>query len=339
MYIRELFLSGEFKRCYKESEFNTVVYVYQIIYFTSFTIGPFTPLLFENVDIHWFIQIDQNVCIGLFLMAVQLIFVIVAYFCLYNLSNDLGYEIFMQIEADKKESNTGIQKEVTAECNNGSNHNVEATNKYIPIKYRKDLLSLKDIITDIDIMLVIFSCSLLNLSGSFMELQINMFSVNILKWSLNRLSGLTFAGIGFSVLFTTITHKQILKNSSSTYFSFFSCLVGSLAATSLFMFINGTRIQFMLLEILIFCLICILYLFIFGTLAFGRYLLFSLVPSHSASQCEGLRMSSIRISSGLAYFLAAPTFEYLFTLYFILNGIVFVLCCLFHLKRNTFTTV
>ena len=278
-------------------------------------------------------------------MTIQFIFVIISYFGLYNLSIEPGYELFLQTFKKEMEEQLDDNEEQNI-LSQSKDSNIHSTSKtvsttiYVPLKERKDLLTFGDILTNMDILLLIISSSFSSLLASFIELQTNMFCVNILKWSLNKLSGVTFIAIGFSVLLITITHRLVLKYSWMIYPFYVVCFLLSTIVMCSFMLIYATNIQPMIIETLVVCMVFLWNLFCtFGALAFGRFLLFTLVPLHSSSHCEGIRNSASRISCGLAYFLAAPTFNYLFILYTTLCVIIIVLCFMFYIRRATFTAV
>ena len=359
----------------------------------SYIRGPCTPLLFQNVNINWVIRIDQNVSIGIFLMLIQVIFVIVSCLGICNLSTEPGYELFLKeketcnfpkndSESDKvyyskialededySDGNEARDENVALKSNNNNDtvlsndsssdeeecvenaptlqmkdHQTEDLSSYINsdesllLKLKLQHITLKELFMDIDSFLVIFSSSMSTLLVALIELQLNMLCLYHLKWSLNELSLTTLIAVIISFLLVTVSSKEILKYSTKFYIFYGVCFILYTCNLMMLMMLDAAKfhIHFSLQIGLVF-LICFVNSFSgTGGLTFARLLMFTLVPSHSSSYCEGVRNSISRIFCGAAFYLAAPTFPYLVTLYSILILVLGILMCSFYTRRKSF---
>ena len=301
--------TGEFTRCYGKNELNNVIAKYGMVYTCSFVIGPCTPLLLQWIHYNkWPIILDQSNCIGILLMLIQTIFAICVYFGFSNLSDEPGYALFVEEEQEiHKKNNEKILKLMDGDQICGINtDNDEKVELIDSKKSKQEILTIREMITQFDLMLVIFSSAYSTFLSGIIDLQINMVCLYALKWTLTDISIATGIGFTLNAAASMLSYKRLMQKGENVYF--FNLVSFTLAWICLCLlnfakenYINKYAGQMAIVITQLFLN------FYYGCSATttGRLLLFTLVPSHSSSSCEGVRTALSRIMVGVAFYIAA----------------------------------
>ena len=177
-----------------------------------------------------------------------LIFGMVSYAFLTNLTKHPGYEIYkteaLAMCACDTESQSAGEVSEAAHVNESSD---------------EIMLSTKDIVTDYDLLMVLLGSGLIGFIYCLGEITINIVAMSNFRWSLTTVSVVTL----FCVLVATTLMKilQILKGITNTYYLYALCVVLNwLFVALLLVTLNIHVTRFSLQTIMFFLfLICLLY--------------------------------------------------------------------------------
>ena len=149
----------------------------------SYGIAPLSPLVFKWVNYQVFgMEINQYNAIGLLMVVVTILYQIVAYFCLTNLTKEPGYQIFLKLE-DREDQNSLASDKSS----------------------RKKLISFKEIFTNFDIDQILVEVLVGGVTYSQFEVGINLLALNMFSWSLTYLGIVTLVGIFLAAILMRVT--------------------------------------------------------------------------------------------------------------------------------------
>ncbi|XP_066922872.1 uncharacterized protein [Clytia hemisphaerica] len=307
-------MSGEFSRVYTKDELGKVLSIYHISASLVYAIAPSTPALFTDVQFHIGpIEINQYNCVGLVLSIVLLLYAILAFINVTDLTKESGYQIF--IKRFKQENST----------TKGDGHSGER------------LWSLMDTVTNINLLSIILPDGFLGFVYSLMEVIINMVGLYNFSWSITRVSTLTCIG---AIIFSTVMflfQQRTLKGRYIFYFLFISCF--SLAAMELSLLnisiqipINSQALKMALFES---CL-GLNIIFGFGSTVYSKWLLFSLVPVNSKSYVESHRYIVAKVCCCTGFFTASFIYQQSFEWFTVLILCCFIIAFILLLRKNRF---
>ena len=249
-------------------------------------ISPLSPILFQWISFKMFgMVINQYNFIGLFMIIFTLLYQLICYFFLTNLTTEYGYQIFLKVEGgEDKNSTNGIDKPV------------------------ENLMTYKEVFSNIDIILIMISVSIAGFMCPQFEICTNIMAVNNFSWSLNYLSLITIIAISLAALFMKILAKlnsEIDVNYQSILLLIvYGFLINLMALPIVFkLYKKGLQILFIMTSL-------ILYLVAgYNIRVFSSSLLFMIVPTHSRCFIVGIRQVIYKISMAVGYILASFFFK------------------------------
>ena len=277
-------ISGELSRTFPESETLKHLSNIQIFTMISNAIGPMSPILFQWVDFKSFgMEINQYNSIGLFMVFITIIYQIVTYFFLTNLTKEPGYQIFLRIqEVEDQNSNIDDSKE--------------------------KLISIKEILTNYDIDHILLEVLIASAMYSQFEVGINLLALTKFSWSINYLGAITFIGISIAA----ILMKALSRLNSLVDVNYlFAILLTIYSVLSILMTLPLTlKFGNKALEVCLIIILSSLSLVAgFNIRVLSSSLLFMIVPLDSRCFIIGIRQSILKLSIGVSFFLASFIFD------------------------------
>ena len=93
------YFAGELSRTHSKNDTSKHVANIQLGSMIFHAIAPLSPILFQWVNFKIFgMEINQYNAIGLFMILLTLVYQLMAYFFLTNLTREPGYQIFLKLE-------------------------------------------------------------------------------------------------------------------------------------------------------------------------------------------------------------------------------------------------
>ena len=293
-------ISGELSRTFPESEILKHIAHLQIFAMITNSIGPLSPIFFQWVDFKLFgMEINQYNAIGLFMVFVTIIYQIITYFFLTNLTKEPGYQIFLRTQgAEDQNSNTEKPKE--------------------------KLLSIKEMLINYDIDHILLEVLIASVMFSQFEVGINLIALTKFSWSINFLGAVTFIGISIAA----ILMKGLSRLNSLVDVNYlFAILLTIYSVLSILMTFPLTlKFGNKALEVCLIIILSSLSLVAgFNIRILSSSLLFMLVPLHSRCFIIGVRQSILKLSMGFSFFAASFMFDYGSIAYSVLSIICLIM--------------
>lgn len=306
---------GEFARVYTKEEFAKVLSIYQISASVIYALAPCTPVLFNGV--HFYIgpiEINQYNCISLVLIILVLVYTLLVYINVTDLTREDGYHIFVaKYKNDKNEDDVSPSG-------------------------KKSDWTLMDTLNNVNLLVLIFTDGFISYIDSMMEVMNNMIGLYNFGWNINRISVLTgIAAIIFSAA-NFIFQQRVLKSRLTFYLLFIVCFLFammelSLATISINIPLNVDAVKFTLFT----SCIGLNILFGFGSGVYSKWLIFSLVPADSKSFIESQRYVVAKSFMCCGYFTAFLMYQESFYGFTVLSCICFAIASFLLLWRRKFT--
>lgn len=242
-------------------------------------VAPVSPMMFKWVDFKLFgLKFNQYNFVGVFLMFTTMIYLTMAYFMLSDLTKEKGYQIFL-IEEELGENHTST----------GANHE------------HQKLLSIKNILTTFDIMLILTTILILNYIYTQAELVINIIAVDKFQWTVEHLGIFSISTI---IIALSVMHVLKRLHSGVDIYYIIVCFVtGNGLSMAILAFLSNYEIRnavfqsFLVLSIMSLNIIAGYSASIFTTFAIAL-----VVPVHSRCFVVGLRQVSMKLALCLGYF-------------------------------------
>jgi len=292
-------------RAYTQHELVNILSNIQITAAVLYAIAPCSPVLFRNIDITLFgVRINQYNCVALVMFIILVIFEIVTFFFLSNLTKHPGYKIY--VDRSNKENDTH-----------------KKPNKKIVSCNKNELYSITDIVTDPDLLSVVLGGGLIGFIYSLGEITINMVAMLEFKWTLTRVSIVTL----FCAFIATVSMKllQRLKGTVNTFYLYLISIILNWQFMALLLLTLNINVDNLPWQIFIFFLFLMLNIVGgFNSTAWIRALCFSIVPAHSSSTVDGVRYFAAKIGCCLGFFFA----PFVYTKSSVGLPIIVVLCIL-----------
>jgi len=294
-------------RVYNKEELALILAKYEIVSVATAALAPCSPLLFIGIDFTIFgCRITRDNFIGPFLAIFSAFFWIFCFFRLHNLTTDPVFElvkpeIFYKTESSVKESNYNNQ-----DGHNGDNHNHNTAAIYGEVK----LLTLKDILSNGDLLLIYMSQLWSSQCFFQIDLVLTMYAILVYKFTLLKVGIVSTVAVFSSIGIMFIARKRILNSTKNIYFVLIQCFTLMSLLVSLFLMVDSIELKHFTVQVVFLGTALILNNFIeFGTLICNRILTFSVTPSHSASIVESYRVFIVSCSSAISYFTASLVFS------------------------------
>ena len=294
-----LFISGDLSRTYSKSD--TVKHLGYIMIFGLIfrSIGPVSSILFQWVDFKLFgMEINQYNAIGLFMVFITIIYQIIAYFFLTNLTKEPGYQIFLRIHGREDQ-----------------NSNVEDS------KPTEKLLTYKEIFTNLDIDIILLGVLVAAFMYTQFEVSINITAITKFSWSIEYFGVVTIIAISISLILmkvlTRLSSQVDINFLFTIIFVIFSTVINLLSLPLAF------KIQNRSLEVCFLLTCSVLYLVAaYNVRVHSSSLLFMIVPMHSRCFIIGVRQVISKIGVAAGFFSAS----FLFTFGSIAYPVLAMLC-------------
>ena len=308
-----MFLLGEFSRCYEPDELTTVLALYQSIYMIGFVVGPGVNILFTKIDFfigNW--HLNEANFIGMFMAVLLMFYIVASYFGISDLSK----------EYDLKELAATVK---TTECK---------TNQ------KNEVIQLKEIVQNFDLMLIMLSSLLLNYAAVTVELLLPLIASLNFHWSLWKLSSvITCSVLCYAVLSFACVGKCIRGN-QDMFNGIVACMVATCLCWSLMIISTSVKIQWIVGQMILMVFIILLNIFSgITSITLSRNMILLLVPSHSTNYCEGIRCAFSRTGGVIGFFNVAMIYPYLEYVSPVIIFITIVHTLLFVLRRKYFKSL
>lgn len=229
---------------------------------------------------------------------VTIVYQIMVYFMLTNLTREPGYQVFMRIQGGT-DQNTSSSK--------------DSPDKSLELKKEK-LLSFKDIITDLDVDLILLGVFVAGAMYSLLEVSIILMAINKFTWSINYLGTVTIIGIFVAAVFMRCLSRLTSEIDANYLFTIVlitnSVLINILSLPLTFTVKDGVLQVCIIMTCFIFYLVAAYYIRVLSS-----NLLFMIVPAHSRCYVIGVRQVVLQVSFGVAYFTASSMFQFGTTAY------------------------
>ena len=252
-------------------------------------IAPLSPILFQWVNFKIFgMEINQYNAIGLFMILLTLVYQLMAYFFLTNLTREPGYQIFLKLE--------GLQDE----------HSKFDEDQQCADKIK--LLTFKEALSNFDIDLILAGVSMAGFMCCQFDVCINVMAVVNFGWTVNYLGVVSLIAIFVSTIFmkffSRLSSVESVNFQSALLLIIFSILINLLSLPLVFQIHDRSR------EIAFIMGSLILYLVAGYNIRYlSTNLLFTIVPLHSRCFIIGIREVIFKVSIGLGYFTASFLFK------------------------------
>jgi len=364
-----IYISGELSRSYSKEKITIILSNLQIAAVTCHALAPISPILFSGIEFELFgLQVDQYNFIGLFESGMALVLEVLVYFFFTNLTKHPGYEVYLQRIQDEKSQVDAVvsvndETEIDSETlykQQNSQVKLASVNKNNQIgvdnetdlglliqgdenvdkhqSYSKNtvkLMSLNEIFTNIDIVMILVETLLINFIVTQAELVINMVAVNDFRWSIERLSLCTVVGVLISL--TLMKLLQWLKTGIDAYFLFIVCLIGNWVTLCILIFATNFLITEKILQTIVVLSVLLLNIIPgFNSAPWTLVLLFMIVLKHSRCFVGGIRQAACKVACALGFFTAAFLYSESACVYPVLAVSCFMLALFFLVRRGAF---
>ena len=201
---------------------------------------------------------------------------------------------------------------------------------------KQKLYTLWDIISRMDIIMILAQNALVIFVVSQADLLVNMVAVDNFRWSLFRLSIVTIMGVLSSITFMVVIQKRF-KCGINTYFFLPCCLI----SIWLLLILLVLATNFMIADInqqmlIIFFALLLDIIPSYSSPGWSLVLLYFVVPAHSRSFVSGIRYAAEKVGNIIGYSIAAFAYSHSAVLYFPLVGCCFILTVTLLVRRTTF---
>ena len=312
-------LLGELSRVYSKEDTVRHLSNIQICGMIFHAIAPLSPVLFGWIEFDYFVlQINKYNSVGLVLILSTVVYQVMAYFLLADLTKEPGYEIFVKLEGKQDEFLSN-----TEEDNRKINDNDQKT------KEVKKLISAREILTNTDIILILVGVFVMEFMDAQFEISINLVAITKFAWSIERLSAITIVGFLISIGVMWIL-KRFNTPTDTRYLFIFLLVVDGFLVTALILPITFDVFKTRYIQVTFMLFIMVFKLTVaYCIQVFSSCLLFVTIPSHSWCFIIGVRRVFFTSAGGLGFFTATTLFNGGSTAYPVLSilciGLVFVL--------------
>ena len=312
-----IFYTGEISRVYNKKDLAQILSTNEILASAFMAFAPCSPLLFNGIHFKigaW--TITQHNFVGLFLAMISLLFLIISYFFLQNLTQDETFNDYLKQEIFDDEA-----------------EDEEKSEKSAPER----LWTTKDIVTNGKVMFLLLTDGYVAFVFSQMDLVITMTAVKNYHWTIMQFGILTAVVVASTSILLYNVQKRLLGNGLNIYFLFVLCFVfiafsGSFLLLMLVLQWKSFYCQMVTLYISIFCN----FLQAFGATAFSRWLVYSSTPSHSASIVESHRFMYHSMWNAAGFFTSSYAFELLWFILPVQTLISIFITVVYIAKRNDY---
>uniref|UniRef100_A0A7M6DN15 Uncharacterized protein n=1 Tax=Clytia hemisphaerica TaxID=252671 RepID=A0A7M6DN15_9CNID len=347
---------GEITRTYPIEELtnlNTKIYTFAIV---CHAIAPVSPIVFRWINFNLFgFEFNQYNFCSVVLIVLTIMYQLIAYFLLTDMTRDRGYQIFLRIynktddsaivlqlaETETEQSNqNNLQSSHDHETHEKLNRNQkslhlnddsefvlnalesdqssESTTKD-PVRQEPrglrrskeeanknpgSLLTFGQVLSNLDIDLVLFSIMLISFVYTQAEIVINIIAVNLLGWTIEHLSILTVATVLLGITF--LRYLQRFNDGLDIYFLLTFCVIGNSFNMSNMMLLANYYIPSEIVKnSLVFITLCINIVPGYCAVMFSTVILTLVVPEHSRCFVMGIRQGIMKLACCFGYFVAS----------------------------------
>lgn len=299
-------ISGEFSRVYPEDVLGEVLTKYITIYSIGFIIGPGTGIAFQKIDIYvgsW--HLNNTNFFGIFMTILIIISNVLVYFFVSNLSQEYDLKALRESEEinerkkrkkDSQDKNPVPNDSMTLHCvekKAESPLSIQTAN----LDFNASApLTVKEILKNYQIMLIIISTAFLNYIGVTTDLLVPLLASRMFHWDMWHVSvTVAVCGVVYALLMWTCVAKMI-KGRQKIYFAYVGSLlvacVGPIILTIPCIF---TISELIAQNVLIVCAVLFNAFSGLSGIAFSRAIILQMSPGNSVTFCEGIRMAMSRL--------------------------------------------
>lgn len=210
-------------------------------------------------------------------------------------------------EEDEEHNAENIENKIrNASMNDDAENLMKKASLKTPLKLKESPINVWDMFTNFDVPLVVYGSSFSTFLHSIADLLLNMVCLTTLRWTLVDVSIATSLGLAANAAAALLTYKRFLKNGKNVFF--FNLIANTISWMCVCLLLAISYDVFTNFAVQMVLVTFVAFVNIYSTgaaVACGRLLLFSLVPSHSSSSCEGIRAAFSRIICCVAYFTTA----------------------------------
>lgn len=254
----------------------------QIIGMVFHAIAPLSSILLGWINFNIFgMPINKYNSVGLLLVLATIIYQILVYFKMVDLTKEPGYKSFIQLDDEKNDEMLRSHGEFT---------------------------SLSDVFSNIDIVLIMVAVFLGEFMNAQLEIGINTVAVLVFTWTIQMLAGAII--VGFIMAIGIMKVLQKFHSETDTRFLFIilfivdSFLINALSLPLGFNFTKLEKQSSLLLTILTFKVTTGYYVQVFSSC-----LLFVVIPSHSWCFVIGIRRFFFTLAGAFGYLFATSFFN------------------------------
>ena len=278
--------------------------------------GSGSSVMFQNIDVFigtWHLNTDNF--IGIFMALAIALCNIAVYYGVTDLSKEYN------IKGLRGNGSTSNIKGLIGNSSISINQQKDVEWSYKDLIYSSrtvlvdttgnDPVALTSLLQNFDILLIMFSSTLMSYCGVTIELLIPMLTSTDFKWSLERLSLITSGSIiVYAIFMLTVASKYIIRSNRifglAILFMVISCVSVGLLILPNIAHIPSDAEQIMLIIILILLITPAG----FTSTAMFRNIILRIVPSNSSCFCEGVRTGFSRLGGLIGYFNAGFILPY-----------------------------
>ena len=324
-------VSGELSRCFSKKQISVILSNLQIAAVTCVALGPVSPVLFGSINFKFLgFVVNQYNFIGLLEAGLVTLYEILVFFFFTNLTLHPGYQVYLRRnqEEDGKEQILSVLDDKTERAKEDESY---CTKNNSSVK----LLSVREVITNIDIFMILAETTLINFIVTQAELVINIVAVTNFQWSIERLSVVTVIAAVLSIV--AMMFSQRLKTGEDAYFLVTVCLVANWITLCILVLATNFSITGYALQTVV--LVFTLFLYIipgFNVAPWSLVLLYIIVPEHSRCFISGIRQAVCKIGSAFGFLTAAFLYSSSAYVYPVMEVCCFALAVLFLVRRKKF---
>ena len=306
------FKPGELSRTYSSQDTTKHMTNLQLSALISHAVAPLSPLLFKWIDFKLFgLEINQYNFIGIFMVIVTITYQLFVYFCLTNLTKEPGYQVFLKLE-DKHDENSGSDENLNTKS-----------------------LSLKAILLDIDIILILFGVFVTSFLYSQFEIYITILTITKFHWDIQYLGMVTVICITISAVLMKLLGK--MNSQIDVIFLFIIVQMTFCFLMNLMCIPLSFDIQNRALQVGFFTSTFILYLVAgYNNRVLSSSLLFMVAPMSSRCAIVGVQAIMLVVSLGTGYFSASSIYEHGSIVYPIFAMLILISSILQFLRSQSF---
>ena len=368
------FVIGEISRVYTTSESTKILATLQLFGMIFHGIAPLSPMLFTWVNTKIFgMEINQYNAVGLFLIAVTLVYQLLVYHMVCDLTLEPGYQIYLRRtnRADDVISNISnaangnsriddVRVSVTASENitkaegfkddvsksvkdfdeENAQEDISLIDKSRSTEYEASVIkemTFVDVISNLDILMILLAVALVGFLFNQKELMLNIIAVRFFQWKIGHIGIIVTIALALSATVMRIVTNKLNKGQ----FDSFYLLVITLTTYSMNALFFSLQFVFYFQDInwqTVFILVTgtVTYAAGYVTRPLSSVLLFAIVPVHSRCYVVGVRQVAYNTAMLFGYFSSGLVVDIASLFYISISAACLMMALAFLAKRRSY---